>query len=223
MNGSTIMPGETGRTLVIRLDPAENFMNLKNLLKEQIANIDTALRGSDVELDIGQKILTRNELRELSDILKEKGLYLKGILGRYTKHEPIGGLKTEKRSPLFKVLTKERELTFSQETVLICQNLRSGQTISHSGNVVLIGDVNPGAEVIAAGSIIVMGALRGVAHAGAGGDREAVVAALKLQPTQLRIADHITRSPEETGQVYSEEPEIARIREGKVVIEKFRI
>ena len=223
MSKSDILAGETGRTIIIRLDPTENFLSLKNHLREKVEDIDTTLRGSYVELDIGQKILTRNELRELAGILEDKGLYLKGIVGRYIRQEPTGGLKAEKRSPLFKVLTREKELSFSQETVLICQNLRSGQTIRYSGNVVLIGDVNPGAEVIAGGSIIVMGSLRGVAHAGAGGDREAVVAALKMQPTQLRIADHITRRPEELGQVYSEEPEMARIKDGKVVIEKFRI
>ena len=66
--------------------------------------------------------------------------------------------------------------------------LRGGQALHNLGNLVVIGDVNPGAELVASGDIVVFGALRGVAHAGAQGDRSARVIALELAPTQLRIA-----------------------------------
>jgi septum formation inhibitor MinC len=66
--------------------------------------------------------------------------------------------------------------------------LRGGQALHNMGNIVLIGDVNPGAELIASGDIVVVGALRGTAHAGAQGDRAARVIALNFAPTQLRIA-----------------------------------
>jgi septum formation inhibitor MinC len=66
--------------------------------------------------------------------------------------------------------------------------LRGGQALHNMGNIVVLGDVNPGAELIASGDIIVVGALRGVAHAGAQGDRGARVVALEFAPTQLRIA-----------------------------------
>ncbi|MBV9438879.1 MAG: hypothetical protein JOZ24_02690 [Candidatus Eremiobacteraeota bacterium] len=69
--------------------------------------------------------------------------------------------------------------------------LRGGQALHNLGHVVLVGDVNPGAELIASGDIVVFGALRGVAHAGAQGDRAASVVALELAPTQLRIATAI--------------------------------
>lgn len=70
--------------------------------------------------------------------------------------------------------------------------LRGGQTLHNLGNIVVIGDVNPGAELIASGDVVVFGALRGVAHAGAQGDASARVVALELAPTQLRIATMIT-------------------------------
>ncbi|MBO8158784.1 MAG: septum site-determining protein MinC [Thermosyntropha sp.] len=109
-----------------------------------------------------------------------------------------------------------------EETALIRRNLRSGQKCFARGNIVILGDVNPGAEVIAGGNIIVMGVLRGMAHAGAFGDENTVIAALRLNPTQLRIANHITRPPD--GEVIIvNAPEIARIRAGKVVIEKLKI
>jgi septum site-determining protein MinC len=90
------------------------------------------------------------------------------------------------------------------------------------GNIVILGDINPGAEVIAGGSILVMGCLRGMAHAGAFGDEKSVIAAFRLNPTQLRIANHITRPPDgETITVNN--PELARIRADKVIIERLKI
>jgi septum site-determining protein MinC len=106
-------------------------------------------------------------------------------------------------------------------TVLIQRTVRSGQSIRYSGNVVVMGDVNPGAEIIAAGNIIVMGNLRGMAHAGAAGNQNAVVVAFRLKPTQLRIAEHITRAPDGEN-VKPNQPEIARIQDGFVVIERYQ-
>jgi len=74
--------------------------------------------------------------------------------------------------------------------------LRGGQALHNLGNIIVIGDVNPGAELIASGDIVVFGALRGVAHAGAQGDRGARVIALELAPTQLRIATCIALDAE---------------------------
>jgi septum site-determining protein MinC len=106
-------------------------------------------------------------------------------------------------------------------TLLIKRNLRSGQTVEYPGNVVIMGDVNPGAEVIAAGNIVVWGSFRGIAHAGATGDEASTITAFRLRPTQLRIAGHITRAPDDD-EDGPEIPEIARIRGGVVVIERYQ-
>lgn len=105
-------------------------------------------------------------------------------------------------------------------TILVQRTLRSGQSVRFDGNVVILGDVNPGGEVVATGNVVVMGSLRGVVHAGAGGNEKAAVYAFRMQPTQLRISNHITRAPdgEDTG---SSAPEIARIKDGMVIIEAF--
>ncbi len=116
----------------------------------------------------------------------------------------------------------DQEDLIDENTILVQRTLRSGQSICHDGSVVVLGDVNPGAEVSATGNIIVMGALRGVVHAGAGGDEDAVVLAFRLQPTQLRIANHITRPPDNET-VDANHPEMARIRDGIVTIEAFQI
>lgn len=101
--------------------------------------------------------------------------------------------------------------------IVIKKTLRSGQSISYNGDVVIIGDVNAGAEVIAEGNVIVLGALRGLVHAGAMGNREAVVCALEFSPVQIRIADVIARSPEQS--ISTPVPEIARIKNNSIVIE----
>ncbi len=114
----------------------------------------------------------------------------------------------------------EPEEMADENTILVQRTLRSGQSLQFDGNVVILGDVNPGAEVVATGNVVVMGSLRGVVHAGAGGDSNAAVYAFRLQPTQLRIANYITRAPDGEENV-STTPEVARIRDGVVVIEAF--
>ena len=99
--------------------------------------------------------------------------------------------------------------------------VRSGQLVSFEGNLVVIGDVNPGAEVIATGNVVVMGSLRGMVHAGADGNKEAIVAALSLQPTQLRIADVITRPPDTKGSRQGLIPKVAFVKDELVYIERF--
>jgi septum formation inhibitor MinC len=87
-----------------------------------------------------------------------------------------------------------RPLAVGVSTLYHRGTLRGGQALHNLGNLVVVGDVNPGAELVASGDIVVFGALRGVAHAGAQGDRAARVIALELAPTQLRIATLIATS-----------------------------
>lgn len=128
--------------------------------------------------------------------------------------------KGSNNSPFPKHAADQEDLV-DENTILVQRTLRSGQTISYDGNVVVMGDVNPGAEISATGNVIVMGALRGVVHAGAGGDENAIVMAFKLQPTQLRISDHITRPPDNEA-IDADHPEMARIKDGVVTIEAFQ-
>ncbi len=97
--------------------------------------------------------------------------------------------------------------------------LRGGQALHHVGNIVVVGDVNPGTELVATGDVLVFGRLLGVAHAGAQGDDQARVYALHLQATQLRIATSIAVD-EETRRA-SAEPEVAFVRDGRIVIAPF--
>jgi septum site-determining protein MinC len=102
---------------------------------------------------------------------------------------------------------------------MVQKTLRSGFSVSYAGHVVVIGDVNPGAEIIATGSVVVWGWLRGVVHAGAEGNEKAVVCALRLEPTQLRIATLIATTPKHKGKPM---PEMAYIKNGQVIAEQLK-
>jgi septum site-determining protein MinC len=85
--------------------------------------------------------------------------------------------------------------------------------------VTLIGDVNPGAEIVAGGDIVVWGRLRGIAHAGAMGDEEAIICALELAPSQIRIGSHIARPPERSRP--PKIPEFASVQDDRIIVERW--
>lgn len=98
--------------------------------------------------------------------------------------------------------------------------VRSGRLLQSEGNLVVLGDINPGSEVVAAGNIVVMGTVRGIVHAGCTGNRNTFIVALNLSPTQIRIADIITRPPDEDNRKKIV-PEKAYIKEETIYIEEF--
>ena len=107
----------------------------------------------------------------------------------------------------------------TKSALAVRKNIRSGQKISYDGTLIIFGDVNAGAELEAAGHILVLGALRGVAHAGCKGDKKAVIYANQLRSVQLRIADLIARAPDGEN-TKRNIPEIARIIDNYLVIEE---
>ena len=115
--------------------------------------------------------------------------------------------------------------TESLPTLYINQTLRSGQTVSYEGNILIIGDAHPGSEIVATGDITVWGILGGIAHAGSMGNITAKVRALKLNAIQLRIAGLYARRNDTLNVPYVQKtneftPEEAQIEDGKIVIYK---
>ena len=171
----------------------------------------------EVLADIKEKV---NNTMELFRLKKELVVEIEG--GMLT-HENKCTLTRELLEMLeFKAIIsfigkKELEMRKAEvkETIYHEGTLRSGQNIVSEGHIIVLGDVNPGAEISAVGNIVVLGQLKGIAHAGMDGDRNATVSALLLSPTQLRIAEIITRAPE--GEKKAEyNPEIARIKDGSI-------
>lgn len=187
-----------------------SFQQIKNELELKLQQSGAFFKGGKVVNFRGKK-LTADEKKELSGIIKYK-------YDIAVETNDIVNLNTDKDSKI----NKEGyfEGIHEGKTKFLKTTVRSGQVIKYDGNIVIFGDVNPGAIVSAKGNIIVMGNLRGIAHAGNDGNREAIVAAFNLQPTQLRIADIISRPPDGEA-IPSNQPEIARIVNGDVVVEAF--
>ena len=104
----------------------------------------------------------------------------------------------------------------SPGTLYHAGTLRGGQALHHAGNIVVVGDVNPGAELVASGDIVIFGRLAGVAHAGAQGEENARVYAIDFHPTQLRIATFIAADTENGDR--SSLPQAAVVRQGRIVL-----
>ncbi len=104
------------------------------------------------------------------------------------------------------------------------RSLRSGQIVRFSGDVVVYGDLNPGAEVIAGGNIMVFGAVKGMAHAGARGNDGAHIVAFDFRPTQLRIGRKIAIPPESRTRSGSRQwtPEVAWVQGGEIIIDPYQ-
>ena len=110
-------------------------------------------------------------------------------------------------------------------TLYIRRTIRSGQSISSDGNIVIIGDVNPGAEIIAKGDVTVWGILAGIVHAGSDGNSFARIRALKLNPVQIRIGDVFARRPDTVNLPFIQKtseytPEEAFTHKGSIIIKK---
>lgn len=206
--------------LLITVEDAD-WPEARAALLEQIQGQAEFLRGGRLILDVGSQVLRAAELGQLRDVLSEHGLSLWAVLS----YSPVTqqnaqslGLATRIGKPAVEQPHRpSAEAALSgEQAVLVHRTLRSGYKLQHTGHVIVIGDVNPGSEILAGGNVVVWGHLRGTIHAGAEGDESAVVCALDLAPTQLRIAGHIAVTPRRRGKP---QPEIARLVEGQVVAE----
>ncbi|MBE6081259.1 MULTISPECIES: septum site-determining protein MinC [Tissierellales] len=180
-----------------------NFSLIKNELDRKLKRSNSFFKGGRIS-DIKGKALTEEEKSEIKELINDK----------YKLDINENALASENLEEGF--LRDESE----GMTKFITTTVRSGQTIEYSGNLVILGDINPGGMISAKGNIVVLGHLRGIAHAGVDGNKKVFVAAYELNPTQLRIADIIARKPD--GEVnISKWPEIARVCDGEVVIEPY--
>jgi len=192
---------------------------VQETLLAHIAERASFFQGARVALEVGNRILNAADLGGLRDKLSDRGVMLWAVLSNSPKTEntaQVLGLATRLSIPRPERVKPVDTNLPGEPTVLVARTLRSGFRIAYAGHVTVIGDVNPGAEIVAGGSVVVWGKLRGVVHAGAEGDEKAVVCALELAPTQLRIAGHIAVTPQRKGK---SNPEIVRVVNGQIVAE----
>jgi septum site-determining protein MinC len=205
--------------LLITLGDGE-WDDLESTLLSQLDQQAEFLKGARLALDVHNRVLKAIELGRLRDEISERGLSLWCILSDSPKTQETAqtlGLATRISKPgPERNISRIETAVSGDHAVLVRRTLRSGFSLTHPGHIVIIGDVNPGAEIIAGGDVVVWGRLRGMVHAGAEGNREAVVCALDLSPTQLRIAGQIAMTPKRRGKP---QPEIARLVDGQVLSE----
>jgi septum site-determining protein MinC len=190
--------------LTLHLNDDCSFEEITKELDEKLSaglltNEDRAL--IPVRLETGHRYLTKTQQDELKALIRKKKQLIV---------EEINSL----------VITKEEADKQREENgmVTITKIVRSGQIIEVPGNLLLIGDVNPGGTVKAGGNIFIMGALKGVAHAGCYGNDQAVIAASSMKPSQLRISDSLNRAPDYSNSEEKHEMECAYIDINKKIV-----
>jgi len=184
--------GITLPVLILRVKEKATVGEILDSIEEKLQS--NLFEGSYFLID-GGSFLNRKEIEEIEKFLSSKGI-------RNVKK-----------------LSFEGEERKDKRLLVVQKHLRSGQKVEHSGDVLVLGDVNRDAQVIASGNVIVIGSLRGIAIAGALGDESAVVVALRMEPQQIRIGRKVAilSDEERNSPGY---PELARVEDGNIVLER---
>jgi len=195
--------------------------DVKQALLDHLNQHGEFLQGGRIALDVGNHALKAAELGQLRRDIADRDITLWAVISQSNTTEKTAqdlGLTTQLTKKRIESGDHARETTLfgGDNATLVRRTLRSGFSVQHHGHVIVIGDLNPGAEIIAAGDIVVWGHLRGMVHAGAEGNEASIVCALDLSPTQLRIAGRIALTPKRRGKP---QPEIAKIKDGVVIAE----
>lgn len=162
--------------IVIKLNEDTKQEELVECLKKKLSELKKLYKDEKTPINVTGKVLKNKEIQEIQNIIKEKI----DVEIEFDSPKTLGlhGIKK----------TFEKEIAVS-ETKFHRGSLRSGQKLESEGSIVIIGDVNSGAEVMASDNIIVLGTLRGLAHAGAKGNKQAIIAAGLIDTVQIRIAN----------------------------------
>jgi septum site-determining protein MinC len=207
--------------LLVTLGDGEWVVLFSSLMTQIDAKTDF-FKGAKLALDVGSQTLHVAEMTDLRNALSDREIILWAVLSTSATTENTAqmlGLATRLSKVRPDVPVQARPDSAEDSAMWVKRTVRSGVRLEYEGNVVVLGDVNPGAEIVAGGSILVWGRLRGVVHAGAAGDTDAVVCALDLSPTQLRIAAEIATTPERRNQPM---PEMVRLIDGQLVAEPWQ-
>lgn len=206
--GKVLKPGVnikgTKDGLLFIFDELRPFSAVLSELKFKLENASNLWNGPDthVLIKLGKRQITRDEEKELRKLFSSR------------KNLIIHSIETSNGRPY---------LVDDQEVQALTGTVRSGQVLEHRGDLLLLGDVNPGGTVRSTGSIYVLGALRGLAHAGGEGDEAAIIAASNLRPTQLRIAGVVSRPPDEWDESEVAGMNFAYLINGQIAVDKMHL
>lgn len=203
-DGIIIKGNKEGLNAVIRLDQYRDLDDAIDALINKLSKGKQFYKGCSLKITTDLKYLSDRDKRRLEHVLFEEFLI----------KECIYENSDEKDNKTFNGIYEGR-------TKFIRKTVRSGQYISYPGNIVIIGDINSGAEVYAGGNIIVLGAVKGSVHAGNSGNYKAIIAAFSLEPQILEIATLLTISPDDGEKPLY--PEVAKVKDGAIIVEPYLV
>jgi septum site-determining protein MinC len=196
--------------IILHLDDLCSYEELKRELDQKLSGnyrINEGQPLTSVKVQMGHRYLTEQQQEEIKEIIrKKKNLVVDEIVTNVITIEEAKRRKAE------------------SEIVSVSKIIRSGQVLEVPGDLLLIGDVNPGGTVKAGGNIFIMGALKGIAHAGCYGNDQAVISAAVMKPSQLRINDCISRAPDQSTDNEARLLECAYIDENRqIVVDRIQV
>lgn len=200
----------TKEGLLFHIEDDCSFQEIIEELEEKLATTPEQDKYEEqsvsVIIKLGHRYLSSEQKKILEDLIEKNNRF---YVERYESE----------------VIDKEQaEAWLAQSEIkTISRIIRSGQVLEVEGDLLLIGDVNPGGQVKATGNIFIMGNLHGVAHAGINGDENAVIAASFMNPTQLRISKYISRAPDYESEGVYMECGYLDIENEKIVIDRLQV
>ena len=204
--------------IILVLDKEIAFTELRSEIALKFQEAASFLGKNKMGLIIRGRRLTDNEQAEVVDIItNNSNLTITCIIDEESATERLFNVDREEKALEEKSAALNEQVSATVQVIpdnsalIYSGNLRSGQDISCEQSIVILGDVKPGGSVTSYGSILILGELRGNAFAGAGGDQNAIIMALKLDPLQVRIADAIAISPD------AEKGPKLRLRKKKII------
>ena len=197
--------------------PAGEWDTVQYKFLEQITENEVFFKGAKLIIDVGNRVLKVSELGFLRNHLISLGISLAAIYSTNSttvQTAQLLGVETSKAQKIESKRVSTKQSDQYEPTLIIEQGLSKGNRIVHGGHVVILGDVQVGSEIIASGSVIVWGRLRGAVHAGAEGNDLAFVCALEMVPSQLRIANQFFTPPMNKRKFT---PELLRVENNRVI------
>lgn len=210
-DGILIKGNKDGINTTIHMERFACFDDMLLVLVKKLSKGKHFYKNTTLILNIDLQSINKKEVEILKETLLTK-IELKDIVLE----------DVEKKVEIEQVNKKDNRIfsgVYEGKTKFIRKTVRSGECIKYQGNIVIIGDINSGAEVYATGNVIVLGRIRGKVNAGSNGNEKAVIAAFLLQPEILKIANVIAMSPDDIEK--PKYPELAKIKDGLIIVEPY--
>jgi len=204
----------TRKGLVILFDPNNDIEELKNNLKIKMEKSGDFFKGAKFSVYDAMSGKDSLYIRELEEICRHYGL-VPTQEALWPLDDPAQDpADQQQKNSTSRIIPFRPQFAGGEQALLLSHTLRSGQKISSPYTVVIMADVNPGAEVFSGGSVYVLGTCKGSVQAGSDGNLMSEIFAIKLQPLALRIGSISAETPPPAS---PEGPVLARVNRGKIV------